>query len=338
MKLLKFLTTFCKWALVVVFILIVVGVVFEQYSRWRLEKDIRAGRTFEHINGHDMHYVKMGKGNYTVVFESGLASDHFNWRDVQQKLADDSVVTLAYDRSGFFLSGAGDTAKTNTSISDELFQLLEKTNCPKPYIVVGHSMGAIYLRSFIDQHKKDVAGIVFVEGAHPLQMKKSAPEVRKAFAQPSPWVVSAGVETGIFRLIFSKIQVSPEIPMDHPFQTQFKNYFYKSYDAVFKEAKNDVLNFESAEHSGKFADIPLTVIMGNPKIWSGAIENEKSRQDFETLVSELHHDMLSWSTDSHLVTANNSGHIVQVNNADLIVREIRELLNKVQHKRDSLPE
>ncbi|WP_293915596.1 MULTISPECIES: alpha/beta fold hydrolase [unclassified Sphingobacterium] len=329
MKLLKFSGLFFKWALVVVLILIVVGILFEQYSRWRLEKDIRTGRTFEQINGHDIHYVKMGKGNYTVVFESGLASDHFNWRDVQQKLAEDSVVTLAYDRSGFFLSEAGDTAKTNTSISDELYQLLEKTHCPKPYIVVGHSMGAIYLRSFIDQHRKDIAGIVFVEGAHPLQMKKSSPEVLKAFSQPPHWAVTAGVETGIFRLIFSKAQVSPEIPMDHPFQTQFKNYFYKSYDAVFKEAKNDVLNFEMAEHSGKFGNIPLTVIMGNPKIWSGAIENEKARQDFETLVSELHHDMLSWSADSHLVIAQNSGHIVQVNDADLIIQEIRSLLSKI---------
>lgn len=326
MLFLRSLSLLLKWTALAAGALMLLGILFEQYSRWRLEKNIRNGRTFVNINGHDIHYVKKGTGNCTVIFESGLASDHYNWVQVQQEVSK-KAVTLSYDRSGMFLSEAGDTAKTNRSISNELSELLEKTNCPKPYIVVGHSMGAIYLRAFIDQHKQDIAGVVFVEAAHPQQMKRSSPEILKAFARPPYLGVKAMIETGIFRVLFSYHPVSEEIPMNHPFHTQFKKYFYKSYKAIYKEAENDSLNFEDAERYNSFGNIPLTVIMGNPAVWSGAIKDPKTRLDFEQLVDELHHDFLKLSSNSRLVNAEKSGHIVQVNDSDLIAREIGKVID-----------
>jgi len=321
----KFLHNFFKWTLIIVAALLITGISYEQYSCWSLEKNVRKGQTFVKVSGHELHYVKKGKGNCTVVFESGLASDHHNWTSVQDSVSK-YAVTLSYDRSGMFLSEAGDTAKTNQSIANDLLQLLEKTNCPKPYIVVGHSIGAIYLRSFIASHQKDIAGIVFVEAAHPLQMKKSTPEMLASFSQPPEWAIATMVNTGLFRVALNFIQPFPEIPATHPFHHHFQDYFYKSYRAILKEAENDSLNFQDAESYPAFGNIPLIVIKGDVAKWSDGIKDPKVRAQFHQLVFDLQNDFLNLSTNSKMVKAERSGHVVQVHDSDLISKEIITLI------------
>jgi uncharacterized protein YjaG (DUF416 family) len=68
------------WVLVTFLALVLVGILFEQYTRWRLERHLLDGKTFVSVNGHKIHYVKKGRGAYTVVFESGLGSDHTIWQ------------------------------------------------------------------------------------------------------------------------------------------------------------------------------------------------------------------------------------------------------------------
>ncbi|WP_443944076.1 hypothetical protein ACJVDH_14275 [Pedobacter sp. AW1-32] len=71
-----------------------------------------------------------------------------------------NAVTISYDKSRLFYSENGDTTKSNASISNELYVLLEQTNCPKPYVLVGHSMAGIYLRKFAEDYSADLAGMV----------------------------------------------------------------------------------------------------------------------------------------------------------------------------------
>lgn len=313
-----------KWMLMMTLFLLLIGIIYEQYSRWQLEKNIRKGKSFALVNGHQLHYVKKGKGNCTVVFESGLASDHINWVDVQQQVAN-YAVTISYDRSGMFLSESGDGTKTNASIVNDLEQLLEKTRCPKPYIMVGHSIGGIYLRLFVKQNKEDIAGIMLLESAHPLQIKKSSAAMLKAFAPPPAWIMHFILRTGIFRILFNFIQVSPEIPLKHPFHIHFRKFFYRSYPAILLEYRNDVKNLSEAE-SHSFGNIPLTVIMGASDIWSKPIKDPVLRTEFHKLVEELQKDHLNLSSCSKFVIAEKSGHIVQVNDSELIAEEIIKLL------------
>ena len=45
--------------------------------------------------------------------------------------------------------------------------LLKKTNCPEPYIIVGHSIAGVMLREFIYENSNSISGIVFVDVSHP---------------------------------------------------------------------------------------------------------------------------------------------------------------------------
>ncbi|RQO75500.1 hypothetical protein DBR43_09145 [Pedobacter sp. KBW06] len=320
------LSIFFKWTFIVLAVLLIAGVIFEQYSRWSLERDFKKGKTFVEINGRPLHYVKKGTGNCTIVFQSGMGSNHFIWKEIQDSLSKDAV-TLSYDRNGLLLSDATGQPPTNDLITAELQQLLEKTTCPKPYILVGHSMAGIYLRPFIKNNEKDISGIVFVEAAHPLQMKKASPKLLKALSVPPHWLIKFMVNTGIYRTVFSFMPLSPEIPVSHPLHQLEKDFFYRSCNKILEEAKNDTSNFEDAMRYTSFGNIPLTVIMGNAPVRYAGFKDPEVREEFKQLVNEVQHDLLKLSKNSRLIKAEHSGHIPQIHENNLIIAEIRKNLN-----------
>ena len=64
-------------------------------------------------------------------------------------------------------SERGNNAKTGNAIATELHVLLEKAGVSKPYILVGHSLGGILLRSFVSKYRQDVAGLILIDSTHP---------------------------------------------------------------------------------------------------------------------------------------------------------------------------
>lgn len=319
------LFSFLKWLFIISISILLIGVLFEQYSRWRLEKTAFINKTFVDIKGKPLHYVKKGQGNCTVVFQSGMGSGHSIWQEIQDSLAP-LAVTIAYDRNGLVLSEANGSPVTNNQVSEELQLLLEKTACPKPYILMGHSMAGIYLRPFIKRNEQHIAGIVFVDASHPLQIKKASPELLKALRVPSPWLIKLAVNTGVYRTLFSFVPLSPEIPMHHRLHKQERDFFYRSYNTVIDELEHDRQNFEDAEQYTSFGDIPLTVIVGTAEVRYAGIKNENVKNEYRQWWDKAQHDLLNLSTNSRLVKAKNSGHMLQINDASLLIEEIRKLL------------
>ena len=77
------------------------------------------------------------------------------------------TTACAYDRAGFGWSDAGPMPRTAGRIADELHALLGAANIAPPYVLVGHSFGGLSIRAYATSHPEDVAGLVFVDPAHP---------------------------------------------------------------------------------------------------------------------------------------------------------------------------
>ncbi|WP_437919906.1 alpha/beta fold hydrolase [Sphingobacterium sp. LRF_L2] len=307
---------------------IFLGTLYEYFSRWQLEKKLFENKTFVEINGTPLHYVKKGnKAFCTVVFMSGMGSNHSIWKEVQDRVSKHAT-TISYDRNGILFSESSQQPITNENVSAELEQLLTKTDCPKPYILVGHSMAGIYLRPFISKHQSNIQGIVFAEAAHPRQLKNASKELLNTRFIPPSWFVKLVVNTGIYRTLFSFFPVSPEIPMSHRLHKEERDYFYRSYETLLKEAKNDMLNFENAEQYENFGKIPLTIILGTSDIRYKHIKKHAIKEEYRQLTTSLAHDFLNLSTNSKLVEAQESGHVLQVNNSELVAEEIISLLDR----------
>lgn len=116
------------------------------------------------VGGHALQLRLQGRGSPTVVFESGAGLGLESWTRVQPKVAR-FASTIAYDRAGLGKSEPGPEPRDARRIAGELHTALRKVGARPPYILVGHSAGAFYIRLFADAYPEEVAGLVFVDPA-----------------------------------------------------------------------------------------------------------------------------------------------------------------------------
>ncbi len=104
-------------------------------------------------------YIFTENDGPTVVFEAGGGETLETWKPVFKDVAKYTSV-VAYTRSTKVKASDKTTGK---DIAYTLKALLEKIKAPKPYVLVGHSLGGVYVRCFAKFFPEDVAGLVIVD-------------------------------------------------------------------------------------------------------------------------------------------------------------------------------
>jgi pimeloyl-ACP methyl ester carboxylesterase len=114
-----------------------------------------------------------GKGSPTVLLEGGYAADSGAWTSVQPALAKTSRA-CSYDRAGYGQSDMGPLPRDGRAVAKDLDQALRNAGIEGPFIVVGHSLGALYVRIFAELRPNDVVGMVLVDPSIEYQDKRFA--------------------------------------------------------------------------------------------------------------------------------------------------------------------
>jgi pimeloyl-ACP methyl ester carboxylesterase len=127
------------------------------------------------VGGYRLHLNCAGSGSPTVVFDAALGGSSISWSLVQPAISKLSH-TCSYDRAGFGWSDPGPLPRTAGRIADELRVLLERADIRPPFVLVGHSFGGLVMRIFATRYRRDVAGLVLVDPAHPEDWVKPAPK------------------------------------------------------------------------------------------------------------------------------------------------------------------
>lgn len=110
------------------------------------------------------HMVKLeGHGPRTVIFEAGLGDTLDVWKDVQPLIAAGCTRTLAYNRAGYVGSDPAAGPRDSETIIAELRAELKRRNINPPYVLVGHSLGGLYMQYFARNYPKEVAGLLLVD-------------------------------------------------------------------------------------------------------------------------------------------------------------------------------
>jgi pimeloyl-ACP methyl ester carboxylesterase len=109
-----------------------------------------------------MHINCMGEGSPAVVLHAGGGAESLYWHWVQKQIKDHTQV-CAYDRAGLGWSEAVSTPRDPVSIVGELHGLLEEAGVQPPYIMAGHSYGAILARVYAAQYPQEVTGLTLVD-------------------------------------------------------------------------------------------------------------------------------------------------------------------------------
>ena len=117
-----------------------------------------------------VEYALAGKGAPAVIFESGLGGTMDWWAKVFPEVAKETTV-FAYNRPGYGESERAVTARDGDHVVDELRALLKSRNLRPPYVLVGHSLGGLYMQLFARRYPDEVAALVLVDSTHPEQFK-----------------------------------------------------------------------------------------------------------------------------------------------------------------------
>ena len=116
----------------------------------------------------DLHHIVrlQGHGALTVILESGLGDTMDVWKDIQPRIAAGCTRTLAYNRAGYLGSDPATGPRDSQTIVAELRAELKRRNIEPPYILVGHSLGGLYMQYFARNYPKEVAGLLLVDSTN----------------------------------------------------------------------------------------------------------------------------------------------------------------------------
>jgi pimeloyl-ACP methyl ester carboxylesterase len=107
----------------------------------------------------------------TVILEAGTGDSSEVWSAVQKQVGQ-FAHGCSYDRLGLGKSDKLTVAHTAGEIVDDLHQLLQAAHVPQPYVMVGHSIGGIYVRKYASIYPAEVVGLVLVDSAHEEQFSR----------------------------------------------------------------------------------------------------------------------------------------------------------------------
>jgi pimeloyl-ACP methyl ester carboxylesterase len=112
------------------------------------------------IGGRKLHLLCSGKGGPTIILVAGGGAFSIDWNLVQSKICNITTV-CSYDRAGLGWSDSGYAEETVEETVDDLHKLLMAARERPPYILVGASIGGIFIQAYQHAFPDEVAGLVF---------------------------------------------------------------------------------------------------------------------------------------------------------------------------------
>jgi pimeloyl-ACP methyl ester carboxylesterase len=122
---------------------------------------------FIKVNGKNVEILISGlehnqMNKPVIVFENGRGTTFDYWEKVISEVSKESVI-FAYNRPRIGKSEDDNIPPSMKHIVDNLRIMLKEKGLNPPYLLVGHSFGACYIRSFASYYPDEVAGLIFVD-------------------------------------------------------------------------------------------------------------------------------------------------------------------------------
>ncbi len=258
-----------------------------------------------------------GSGGPTVILEAGYRSPATVWTDnlLQPDQPREMVLegvarftrVCAYERPGVaavidgrLVPSRSDPVpmpRTAESVVADLHALLRAADVSGPYVLVGHSLGGLFVRLYAATYPDEVVGMVLVdaysEGIEPL-------------LTPAEWASYQRVINA----------VSPEVAD------------YRDYETVDFDAASAAMAAAAAAHP--LGDVPLVVLAhGQP---FGLTEDELGfpPEKLETAWRAAQEGLARLTPDARFEVAAESSHYIQLQQPELVIDAVRAVVDAVR--------
>lgn len=287
------------------------------------------------VDGNRMHIRCEGTGSPTVVMEAGSGDCSLSWALVQQNVSAFSRV-CTYDRQGYAWSDPVPGPLTASNVTGRLHTLLSRANVSPPYVLVGHSLGGVYVRYYTHRYPDEVAGMVLVDPGSEWQMIRTgddfAREQKAAIGMKTSLLRGMGKEAanGTFAKNLSLVQnyCNPKLPAYeyHAFQALWATEpsFWEAC-AVEGESGFSIWEEVSRENITSLGNIPLIVISSGQDM--GFSADPKKNRYANTVFRTLQKEMAAESLQGKYFIASDSSHYIQIDEPDLVTGAIRSVVN-----------
>jgi pimeloyl-ACP methyl ester carboxylesterase len=154
-----------------VVLLAIAGTAFQSISSRMELANLHPPGVLVDMGGYRLHLHCTGSStpsDITVVLESGLSSTTSSWARIQGILQA-HVRVCSYDRGGVGWSESTAKSRDGNAIAEELHELLRRAGVSGRLVVVGHSSGGLYARSFHERYADQIAGIVLLDSSQESQ-------------------------------------------------------------------------------------------------------------------------------------------------------------------------
>lgn len=237
------------------------------------------------------HILIEGEGSPTVVFITGAGSDLEDFAPVQKEIS--SVTkTFSYDKPGIGKSEIIDSPRTIENMTSELMTLLKKLEIENEVLLVGHSLGGFVARDFAAKHLDKTIGMVLIDPGNEYLTERV--------------LLTFPVEE---RSRLDSLIHTPDPASSFGFQAEIASR--RSWDSYMR--KNEVPS-----------SIPV-VLIESVRINEAALLSEKVVK----IKQELNRDLQSRIPNIKFISTKESGHFIQLDEPELVVKAILELLKEV---------
>lgn len=290
------------------------------------------GRLYD-VGGYSMHLYCTGTGSPTVILSSGLGDDFTEWAKVQPVLSKLTRI-CSYDRAGFGWSepqpGVVQDAKT---ICSQLHQLVQVAGIQRPFVLVGHSISGIYLRYYAAHYPGDLAGLVFIDGATPLQdsrIPKALLKIQQEQRRDMPWQKLL-VTLGWYRLLGDCTSI-PRGFEAYSAWIKADSCVPSQVDAIEQELDAERVSGQETIDAGPFGNLPILILSRDPRHlapnWPASVSEANA-----VVWNQMQEEAKELSSDSVRVIARGSGHYIMDDRPNLVNRLIASFILMIRNHR-----
>lgn len=282
---------------------------FQFYLSSAQEKLVKVGEHQVNVLVKNLENRKPGQP--VLVFENGMGVGLGSWRAVIDELSKTAPV-LAYDRQGEGKSEKVYELPTPKYIAGRLHTLLKQLDIVPPYVLVGHSMGGVYVRAFAGNYPSEVAAMVFVDPADFTETKEDWNQIFRTIGVPEDKLVQVSPQR-------YNVTSKPDSARYGPWSERHVLAQLRSTD--FAEV-----------NSLPVPQVPILFFIGGkfevPAAQQSKVYDHKKFFEVRTNVNieRWKKFIYSSSKGGSLIYLSNSGHFVQNDDARLVTGNIKLLL------------
>lgn len=304
-----------KQILIIFFILIVTGFVYQRIANFISKETLKERVDYIRVDDKRLDYLVDGDGgDYTVIFDGNIGGNLNQWDLIVEDLTTnyDDISTFVYNRRGYGFSDGG-TNRTIKEQAEDLRKLLKKSAVPSPYILVGEEYGSLVLTEFAKAYPDLVAGVVLINPFVEDEINSEEFIKKMIFEKIRRGIERAGSYIGLTSLI-EKLDLDCKVKefessLEDGDLKEFRSHRTKSNytNAVYNEYCNITSGNNSSQEVGIFSGKPYYLIAKNNQIGLKSLGDEELTKVYEI------------NTDSNFLA---------VTEKDAVINGIRQVIKK----------